>query len=131
MHHSVTPHSPTRPPTHPPARLPTPADAALRANLPAVAVALQRTIAGAAGGPVYVHCNGGKTRASTVLAAYLYWLGGMQFGEAVDLIQTKRSCKLKQAPVLAATGDLLGAEEGKAELSGVEHAAIEAKLAAL
>lgn len=43
-------------------------------------------------GTVLVHCNAGVSRSASVVIGYLIMVGGFSYGEAYDLVKSKRSC---------------------------------------
>lgn len=113
-----------------------PADEAeLRQRLPAAVAAFAREVQGAGDGSAYIHCNGGRGRAPTIVVAFLYWLAGQSLDEAVATMTAGRSSKPKLPVIVGATGDLLGeAADGvqpKAQLTDAERATLKAKLDAL
>lgn len=108
----------------------------LRQRLPAAVAAFAREVAAAqaAGGSAYVHCNGGRGRAPTIVVAFLFWLCGQSLSEAAATMTAGRSSQPKLGVVGAATADLLGLEAADVAdgvLSGEQRAAIKAKLDAL
>ena len=102
----------------------------LRQRLPAAVAAFAREVAAAEGGSAYVHCNGGRGRAPTIVVAYLYWLCGQGLEAATATMTAGRSSQPKLPIIAAATAELLGAPAGDA-LSEAERAAIKARLDAL
>lgn len=56
----------------------------LRRNLPGAVAAFAREVEALQGGAgaAYIHCNGGRGRAPTVVTAFLYWLAGQSLEEA-------------------------------------------------
>lgn len=67
-----------------PLPLPAADEEELRRNLPGAVAALSREVQALQGGAgaAYVHCNGGRGRAPTVVVAFLYWLAGLSLEEA-------------------------------------------------
>ena len=104
----------------------------LRGKLPKAVALFANEIASAAPeGGVYVHCNGGRGRAPTIVAAYYFWLGGMTLQEAVSTVQAARKSSPKVGVISGATVDILGgsvtAEHVEDEgLTVEERAAVEA-----
>ena len=75
----------------------------LRQKLPACVQALDGLVR--AGHTVYVHCSAGANRSPSVVVAYLHWLQGMGFDEAVAYVIKRRSCDPYLEAIRLATED--------------------------
>jgi protein-tyrosine phosphatase len=99
-------------------------------KLPGAVAAFARALEAAAPGAGYIHCNGGRGRAPTIVAAYLYWLRGEGLDQAVQMMQAARKSSPKVPVILAATSALLGRDAGSGELSDADRETIAAALSA-
>lgn len=110
----------------------------LQAKLPGAVALFAKEISSSAPEGVYIHCNGGRGRAPTVVAAYYFWVGGMTLTQAVDTVQAARASKPKVDVIRGATTDILSVSgtltsvgaDGLVEdgLSSEERASIETYL---
>lgn len=104
-------------------------------RLPAAVASFAQQVAAAQGqgGSAYIHCNGGRGRAPTIVTAFLYWLGGQSLSEAAAIMTAGRKSQPKLPVIVQATADLLGEPAGEARegLTEAERATIKARLDAL
>ncbi|MEW5302476.1 MAG: hypothetical protein WDW38_002367 [Sanguina aurantia] len=77
----------------------------LRKTLPSAVPVVKKEME--RGGRVYVHCTAGLGRAPAVCIAYLYWVHGLQLGEAYDFLTAKRPCGPKKDAIRGATYDVM------------------------
>lgn len=56
---------------------------------------------------VYIHCNGGRGRAPTVVAAYYFWLAGLGLKQAVERVKEARPSSPKVDVIIDATNGIL------------------------
>lgn len=75
----------------------------LRQRLPACVQALDDLLR--AGHTVYVHCSGGVNRSPSTVVAYLHWVQGMGFDEAVNYVMERRVCDPYVETIWLATQD--------------------------
>jgi protein-tyrosine phosphatase len=75
----------------------------LRQRLPACVQSLDELLR--AGHAVYVHCSGGVNRSPSTVVAYLYWVQGMGFDEAVDFVMERHPCDPYVDTIRLATED--------------------------
>ena len=85
---------------------------------------------------VYIHCNGGRGRAPTIVSAYYFWLGGLTMKQAVEAVQNARASKPKVDVIVGATADMLAASDASPsaeieDLTTEERALIKSKLEAM
>ena len=62
----------------------------LRRSLPECVRVLDRLLRN--GHKVYIHCSLGRSRAPTVIVAYLHWIQDWDLGEALDYVTACRPC---------------------------------------
>jgi protein-tyrosine phosphatase len=75
----------------------------LRRRLPACVEALDELLQ--ADHTVYVHCSAGINRSPSTVVAYLHWIRGMSFDEAVRCVVGRRSCDPYAEAIRLATED--------------------------
>jgi len=75
----------------------------LRQRLPACVQALDELLR--SGQTVYLHCTGGVNRSPSTVVAYLHWVQGMGFEEAVDYVKERRACDPYVDAIRLATED--------------------------
>ncbi len=75
----------------------------LRQRLPACVQALGELLR--SGHTVYVHCSGGVNRSPSTVVAYLHWVQGMGFDEAVNYVKGRRACDPYVEAIRLATED--------------------------
>jgi len=78
----------------------------LRRRLPACVQALDELLR--AGHTVYVHCSAGVNRSPSTVVAYLHWVQGMPFDEAVSFVTQRHSCDPYVEAIRLATDDRAG-----------------------
>ena len=78
----------------------------LRRNLPACVRELDELLR--AGHIVYVHCTAGVNRSPSTVVAYLHWIEGRDFDEAVELVIGRRFCDPYSDAIRLATKDRSG-----------------------
>jgi protein-tyrosine phosphatase len=59
------------------------------------------------GHTVYVQCSAGINRAPSTVVAYLHWIRGWDFDEAVRRVKTCRECEPYLEAIVRATEDRL------------------------
>jgi protein-tyrosine phosphatase len=75
----------------------------LRQRLPACVQSLDELLR--SGHTVYVHCSGGVNRSPSTVVAYLHWIQGMAFDEAVSYVTERRDCDPYVEAIRLATED--------------------------
>jgi protein-tyrosine phosphatase len=75
----------------------------LRQKLPACVQALDGLLR--AGHAVYVHCNAGMNRSPSTIVAYLHWVRGMPFNEAVEYVMKRHPSDPYIEAIRLATAD--------------------------
>lgn len=81
----------------------------LRRRLPECVAALAELLR--AGHTVYVHCSAGVNRSPSTVVAYLHWVEGWRFDEAVTHVTTHRACDPYVQSIWLATQDRAGSDQ--------------------
>ncbi|MGQ9575646.1 MAG: dual specificity protein phosphatase family protein [Thermoguttaceae bacterium] len=84
----------------------------LRKNLPECVGALEDLVR--AGQTVYVHCSAGVNRSPSTVVAYLHWVEGWEFDEAVNYVRARHACDPYVDAIRLATEDRAGPRGGNA-----------------